>query len=373
MSGSRNSNKTSSGCITNGGEAQENSDTSVHPSLSASQLLLVTKKKIVLHIDLNNTILLSDTVTNQGTVAALDYFLSTVTWGRLVKGKWEWLCESPSLLPPCEGAVSYYSQYGRVVGFTTAGPGRRFRKVLEEHLELMRWPSDLPAHKELSVKGEDGKLYHWILPAFFQMLLDLTSQRIEFSILFRTFGTDLPRLLKVVQQALEHGTHPLFSLLPELKLSVNTAPGQIRCNAKGVILTHGEERLSTQDGERNLYWYLSSSQGLCGFQDHFNWWARNAYSIVGGKPLWIDPFDSLIQHIFIDDKICQNNDDTIVHPKVFLDPESSATRTASTSELYDLCLIQTDLLRAISEPSYFTERIRICMENYERNLAQQLG
>lgn len=128
------------------------------------------------------------------------------------------MCESPSLLPPCEGAVSYYSQFGRVVGFTKAGPGRCFRKVFEEHLELLRWPSDLPAHKELSVKGEDGKLYHWILPSFFQLLQDLASQGIEFSIFFRTFGTDLPRLLMVVQRALEHGTHPLFPVLPQLKV-----------------------------------------------------------------------------------------------------------------------------------------------------------
>lgn len=47
-----------------------------------------------------------------------------------------------------------------------------------------------------------------------------------------------------------------------------------------------------------------------------NRWARNSYAIMGGKPLWIDPFDSTIQHIFIDDNIRQNNDDTIVHPKV---------------------------------------------------------
>ncbi|KAI5095754.1 hypothetical protein C0J45_14184 [Silurus meridionalis] len=364
--------ETTNGCRTSGSLSQENPDSVERPSLSATTLLSVRKKKIVLHIDLNNTILVSDAVTKQGTVAALEYFLSTVTWGRMAKGKWEWMCESPSLHPPCDGAVSYYSQFGRVVGFTTAGPGKRFRRVLEEHLELLRWPSDLPAHKELSVKGEDGKLYHWILPSFFQLLQDLVSQKIEFSIFFRTFGTDLPRLLMVVQQVLEQGTHPLFPMLPELKLSVDTTPGQIRCNTKGVILVRGEERVSTQDGERSLYNCLSLSQGLGGFQDHFNWWARNTYTLMGGKPLWVDPFDSTIQHIFIDDNIRQNNDDTIVHPKVFLDPRGSETRTASTSELYDLCLIQTDLLRAISDPSYFTQRIQICMENYERNLRQQL-
>lgn len=41
------------------------------------------RKKLILHIDLNNTILISDAVTAQGTVAALEYFLTTVTWGRM--------------------------------------------------------------------------------------------------------------------------------------------------------------------------------------------------------------------------------------------------------------------------------------------------
>lgn len=46
---------------------------------------ILRQRKLILHIDLNNTILVSDTVTKQGTIAALDYFLSTVTWGRITK------------------------------------------------------------------------------------------------------------------------------------------------------------------------------------------------------------------------------------------------------------------------------------------------
>lgn len=153
------------------------------------------------------------------TVAVLDHdstpLLSIIS---LFTGKWEWLSEAPSLLQPCEGAITYYSQFGRVAGFTTVGPGRRFRKVLDDHLELLRWPSDLPADKELSVKGEDGKHYHWILPSFFQMLQDLASQGVEFSILFRTFGTDLPRVLNAVKRTIEEGSHPLFPDLPALKV-----------------------------------------------------------------------------------------------------------------------------------------------------------
>ncbi|KAK1801753.1 hypothetical protein P4O66_022394, partial [Electrophorus voltai] len=286
--------------------------------------------------------------------------------------KWEWMCETPSLLPPCEGAVTYYSQFGRVAGFTTVGAGKRFRKALDEHLQLLRWPSHLPAD-EFSVRGEDGKQYHWIIPSFFRLLQDLASQGVEFSIVFRTFGTDLSRVLTVLQRALEQGSHPIFPDLPALKLSVNKTAGRIRCSTKSVVLTRGEEHVSTRDGERTLYEYLSSLKGLGGFQDHFDWWARNTYSILGGKPLWVDPFDSTAQHIFIDDNIRQNDKDTIVHPMVFLGPNDSQTRTASTLELYDLCLIQNDLLRAISDPTYFTQRIQICMENYKKNLELTKG
>ncbi|XP_029013440.1 uncharacterized protein si:dkey-32e6.3 [Betta splendens] len=331
------------------------------------------KKKLVLHVDLNSTILVSDDVAAQRTVAALEYYLTTVTWGKMGKdGRWKWLSDSPSLLPPCEDAVSYYKQFGRTLGFTTAA-GRRFRKFLDEHLELFLWPAGVKADRDLSAKGEDGRLYHWILPSFFQLLKDLVQEQREFAIVFRTFGTDLPRVLRAVNRALVEGAHPLFPDLPDLMLSVNMTPGKIHCNRRGVVLKRGEQRVSTQDGERGLYRFFSSEQGLGGFQDDFGWWVTNTYSIRGGKPLWIDPFDQQAQHIFIDDNIRQDEEDTIVNPRVFLGPGSDETRMASTSELYDVSLIQTDLFRAIADPNYFTQRVHICLENYERNLQQGAG
>jgi len=41
------------------------------------------RRRLVLHVDLNNTVLVSDSVTGQGPAAALEYFLSTVTWGKM--------------------------------------------------------------------------------------------------------------------------------------------------------------------------------------------------------------------------------------------------------------------------------------------------
>ncbi|XP_061689251.1 uncharacterized protein si:dkey-32e6.3 isoform X1 [Syngnathoides biaculeatus] len=341
-----------------------NLDPSVFPAIHEQN------KKIILHVDLNNTILVSDAVTCQGTVAALDYFMTTVTWGKMCKGKWEWLSNSPSLLPPCDDAINYYSQFGAARGFTSAA-GKRFRGILEEHLNLLRWPEGVKGDRELTIKAEDGRLYHWILPSFFQLLKDLTQEGTEFAIHFRTFGSDLPRVLSAVSKALTQGAHPLFPDLPDLKLSVNKTPGKIRCSPKGVLLTRGAERLSTNDGERGLYQFFSSANGLGGFQDDYEWWVTKKFSIQGGKPLWVDPFDEHVQHIFIDDNIRQNDEDTVVHPKVFMEPDGSHTRTACISELYDIALIQTDLLKAISEPDYFTRRVHICQKNYEKNLQRE--
>ncbi|XP_051777126.1 uncharacterized protein si:dkey-32e6.3 isoform X2 [Erpetoichthys calabaricus] len=267
------------------------------------------RRKLVLHFDLNNTIVVSDAATKQDTVKALDYFLSTVTWGRLDKeGRWEWLSDLPSLLPPCPGAVSYYYQFGRVPAFTESADGVQFRRILEYHLSLLEWHGE--EDKVLSVSAEDGKV------------------------------------------------------------SLTITPGRIRCSKNNVKLTRGNDKVISRGDDRRLYQYFSSLQGIGGFQDHFDWWVRNSFSSLGGKPVWIDPYDPDVQHIFIDDNIRLNDADTIVNPKVFIDKESHLTRTAPTSEFYNVNLVQTDLLMAISNQNYFIDCIRACEENYEKYLQE---
>lgn len=72
------------------------------------------------------------------------------------------------------------------------------------------------------------------------------------------------------------------------QLNVNMALGKIRCNKRGIVLTRDEDRVSTRNGERGLYQYLSSVQGLGGFQDHFEWYAPIAHVYF----LWIFLFSS---------------------------------------------------------------------------------
>ncbi|XP_053151685.1 uncharacterized protein LOC128344810 [Hemicordylus capensis] len=341
---------------------------STTPVVALSQTVLSPKKrKLVLHIDLNNTILVSDATTNQDPKAALNYYLSTVTWGKISPaGEWQWLSDSPSLLPPCQDAVNFYTQYGRNTKFTSTPLGRRFRDLHARHLKLLEWQGQ--PHPVLSITGEQAKHYHLVLPSFFYLLESLHREGRQFAIIFRTFGTDLPRVLQAVQCALE-GQHPRFPTLQDISLPVDLSPGTIRCSQRKVVLMQGAEQLSTRDGARKMYMYFSSREGLCGFQDHFDWWATNQFSSKGGKPLWIDPHDATTHHICIDDNIRLNDFDTIIHPQVFSEKRSSCPRTTPTSELYDICLVQTDLLEAIADESYFCHCIRRCEDNYERYLA----
>lgn len=84
---------------------------------------------------------------------------------------------------------------------------------------MLRWPAGQEEDQELAVRGEDGQLYHWILPSFFQLLQDLVAQGTEFAIVFRSFGNYLPSLLGTMHRVLTQGSHPLFPNLPTLKVS----------------------------------------------------------------------------------------------------------------------------------------------------------
>ncbi|XP_063797155.1 uncharacterized protein LOC134958461 [Pseudophryne corroboree] len=337
----------------------EEEDSSIQPILP---VLLPRGRKLILHLDLNNTILVSDAATGQGLKAALNSYLCTVAWGQISDaGDWQWLSHEPSVGPPCDDAINYYTHFGRNWNFVDTEIGQPFRELFNHHIKLLEWQGEAD---RLFAEEEDGKCYHWILPSFFHLLQSLHQQGRQFSVVLRTFGTDLPRVLESVHAAFS-GKHPLFPKLHQVPLNVDLTRGRIRCNKREVVLTRGSDRISTKAKERNVYNYFSSMAGIGGFQDHFDWWARNNFTSSGGKPFWIDPSDCESQHIIVDDNIRLGEADTIVDCRVLLEKGS---RKVPTSELYDVCLVQTDLLRAIAEKDYFLDCITRCEGNYERYL-----
>ncbi|XP_044512895.1 uncharacterized protein LOC123230788 [Gracilinanus agilis] len=345
-----------------GAKSQEDS------SDSPEYPLIIRTKKLILHMDINNTILVSDSATAQGPVAALNSYLSTVCWGQFDQsGEWQWLSESPSLLPPTPGASSFSSNFGRDTTFAASTLGHPFQTLFSNYLQLLEWPGQPNAI--FSVPGEDGRHYHRVLPAFFKLLAGLYKQGRRFAIIFRTFGKDLTSLLETTHIALQ-GQHPQFSALKEVVFPVDLRPGKIRCTSKKVTVSRGKESVSNCPDARGIYNYFSAMEGLGGFQDHFVWWNQNSFSSQGGKPLWVDPHDPEVQHICFDDNIRLQDEESIIHPQVFMGQEGREYRTVPTSELYGICLVQNDLLQAIANPDYFLMAVSQCEDRYDQYLSQ---
>ncbi|XP_072507454.1 uncharacterized protein [Notamacropus eugenii] len=344
-----------------GAEGSDSSGSPEHP-------LTIRTKKLVLHMDVNNTILVSDSATGQGPVAALNSYLSTVCWGQLnQEGEWQWLSEFPSLLPPTPDAISFSSNFGRHTEFTSTPLGHPFQTLFSYYLQLLEWPGQ--PDEVFSVPGEDGRHYHRVLPAFFKLLASLCKQGRRFAVVFRTFGDDLTSLLQTTHKALQ-GQHPQFSALKEVVLPVDMRPGKIRCSPKKVMVSRGKERVSSWPDARVVYDYFSALEGLGGFQDHFAWWAKNNFSSQGGKPLWVDPHDPEVQHICFDDNIRPQDKESIFHPQVFMGQGEQECCTVPTSELYNICLVQNDLLQAIANPDYFLMTVSQCEDRYDQYLSK---
>lgn len=126
------------------------------------------------------------------------------------------MSDRPSLRAPCPDAVSYHCRYGRDPAFTAGGAGQRFGGLHARYLRLLAWPGE--PHEELSLRDGRGECYHLLLPSFYRLLDALHRDGRAFAVVFRTFGTDLPRALRALRCALD-GQHPQFPALRDLAVS----------------------------------------------------------------------------------------------------------------------------------------------------------
>ena len=83
---------------------------------------------------------------------------------------------------------------------------KRIREVKRRrHLLTGNFTADFPQfkehfqelHKNLFYENEKGeKMQFFVLPSFFHLLIDLMDRKIDFVVVFRTFGEDLPKVVK---------------------------------------------------------------------------------------------------------------------------------------------------------------------------------
>ena len=352
-------------------------------SLTSSPRDVIKQRKLVLHFDARNTVLVADTVTQIGVKEAFNSYLTGVTWGyEKSNGDWEWVSDTPSLSSPASNAITYYKhrerelvripsdrgELRRVTGYFAQEPlGDRFYPYLEKGLSSLRWTHEEHV-KQLVMVDKDGEKYHYLLPSLFQLIQHLQHEKRDFSIVIRTYGSDAPNILKAIAASLE-GKHPDFPALTPMNVDHNV--GSIKRSSTGDIMLQTEfgGHPQTLTDERQIYELLSNSTGVTAIVDDFIYWQQNDYDHTCSKPHWVDVHDANTQHIIFDDNLRVTDSDSIVDLRLFHDSIShtaASVRDFEHMQRYeDACLVQADLLQSTADLNYFVNKVKICEQKYD--------
>lgn len=170
-------------------------------------------------------------------------------------------------------------------------------------------PAELPSNTIKGGDPEDPKLYHLILPEFFDMIRRLQKEKRDFVIVLRTMGIDSHNFLETITPVL-NGKHPQFADIEPM--NINTSVGHL----KRYSLDHIELEMDGEvyKDEKSIYAKLNSLTGICAIRDDFAYWQKHDYVCYSAKPLWVNLNDDRHQHILFDDNIrMDSKDDCIVN------------------------------------------------------------
>eukprot|EP01108_Squamamoeba_japonica_P007081 TRINITY_DN5892_c0_g1_i1.p2 TRINITY_DN5892_c0_g1~~TRINITY_DN5892_c0_g1_i1.p2 ORF type:complete len:119 (+),score=11.17 TRINITY_DN5892_c0_g1_i1:672-1028(+) len=112
--------------------------------------------------------------------------------------------------------------------------------------------------------------------------------------------------------------------------------------------------LNVLQGDRN-------SSGIVVCQDDYEHWHANNYKPSSGKPMWIDFHNKDFHHIFFDDNVHNDPDDSIVAVRVRKEPDGDfrPLNGEETRDLHGERLFKVFTMRAILDEEYFNRLLNI--------------
>ena len=210
-----------------------------------------------------------------------------------------------------------------------------------------------------------------ILPAFFDTLQVLSQQQQQnespsLTIVLRTMGTDLPDVAQAIS-LFATGKHPDYPDFDNKALVLTPQQlyrGQWTREPPHVYqLWQADQLVASGDSE---VVHLLQSQTICGIQDDYAFWHAHAYAPWSGKPVWI-PSDPSVHHVLLDDNIHNLPHDGIASVRRQL--ANDCWETLSSADIlkqHGKHLIRTPTIEPVLNPHWFLERIQ-----YAVNQAQQ--
>lgn len=334
--------------------------------------------KLILHLDVNKTLIMVDKLSGKTSLTSMiDSLLSECVWGRIREGTaaetrtvedWVMHAPEPSTTPPGEGLVTfseYLEEYTRL-------PKEEVRAA---KLTFTEGLVDLQRHRAMllsEMMAPDGS-EHFIVPAFFNLVTELRIRRVDFALVFRTFGKDLQAFAEVWNDFCA-GTHPHFPLsppAPELMLHLPAQSASIRRtgdeSACGVVLAHvcpASRAVTLSHGPAEMRDAINllvsgGPQRSLFISDDYDYWAVHNESDCSGKLLLLDAaLDSETRHVFFDDNI-ERHRSHIVDVRRRAAPGGGFDAVPFAQAVAEGCLVRAEPLDIITNRRYFIQALEL--------------
>lgn len=268
----------------------------------------------------------------------------------------EWTFDTP----PGVGCFYKQSELKRAHAKCFADPGSPgviYERERDRLQAAMAWQH--APHPALS-EGSTSAL----IPAFYRTLDTLRRSHRPFSVVLRTFGTDLPRVRAAIN-AFAAGEHPDYPEgAPELALPAERMwRGVYDDTGRFSLRPHDEGSGAPTITDEVLAVAALSVPGVSAIQDNYEWWSSHGYQPSSGKPLWLTLGETSTFQLFFDDNIHNDPDDSIVSVRARADDSTSSFAVLSGAqicELHGLVLRRVPTMLPILDTEWFLEEIRAC-------------
>lgn len=383
-----------------------------------------TPAHLVLNFDVNNTVVMIDTATGADSTKVIATVISNSAWGAVEADAAEvparWVLAHPELTPTrpspelktfkefidkkypfgpkLESEEKTYEmselvkKQRREAFWTFTDPGmlgEALRPQQEQMETALRLPEGIRGSEKALAAGLTGDEVQ-LLPSFLHLIRELKRAGRSFTLIFRTFGQDIPKLEHEFK-ALCEGRHPLFPEddpvvldgsdgLPDYRMRLGSVEGCgsfFRDPAKDdfialVMGTNGQpetleegmsffkscENLEIYEGVDSVFAYCSKLGTECrtvALRDCYKGWAATESKSHGGKPFFLEKLEEGKHSIFFDDHISPAN------PKI-VDPINAHLwpRRFTCPQVYGTHLVQAQPLLSVTNSDYFLECIRHC-------------
>ena len=388
------------------------------------------KPKLVIHLDINGTIMPADPIKSKHVDTMLNIHLSKQAFVRRRPGEdsrvdevlW-WTGapftkgEKPPLLPQFRYTCHIHEHYEEEEANPTRSkypiqdavwledfndvcesdecddftakhsPGCVYEPELQDLLSSLEWKhpeADSSVTEALTLSMKDGRRMSMFVPAFLKLLQYLFEHRAEqdYVLVIRTFGSDIPRLIPAFN-LIANGQHPDVPQAGCIKephafgqLARNEeSSGEFTLELDSLTCPGSKEVIVSNDKIIKYFEGLDSGSVVMVCDDFSTWKAHN-FDPVFGKPVFVD-LQSIphTRHFLFDDNVNMNPKDSIAAVWLKDSSESSCFRPVPLSSVRGKALIGTVLLQAslyfaIKHENEFVEELVRANARYNTLLAR---